>query len=650
MLKWSLSAEFLALILIVTLMFYFHEKGLADTARRRMFRLCLWLSAGSILLNMVCVFTIERAARLPLWVNLVLNSAYFLVVVLTCSVMALYLFSLILEHVYDKHCLTQAFACVSALTGTYFLAVVWNFWSGVLFSFDAAGRYLRGPLNGLGYGVMAAELVLLGVCYFRNRPSVNRSMKSIMHALPPIAILLTAFQFFYPGLLLNGTLVAMADLLLFVSFQSRRIELDSLTCIGNRNRFFSEIALRTAGRQHFQVVLLGLTQFSAINQRFGHQNGDAFLCEIAHCLDGLHREGSAFRFGNVEFAVLLPSGSEAENRARLDRIRARFDQPWRLGNVEAYVSARCAELVYAGEDWAPTQIIEYLDYSLHLAKTGQEPVVRFDPSVAQRLERRKDILELMRRSIREKRFRVWYQPVYSCHEKAFTAAEALLRLRDDCGRPVPPSEFIPLAEEAGLIDGLSWIVLEEVCRLLGSGAAPGLESVSINLSMQQFMDPGLTRRVSGALRRHGVSPGRLKVEVTERVLLDDMDRMRAGMCGLSSLGVQFHLDDFGTGYSNLSCVLDLPFECVKLDHSLLSAFPEDGRSELLVRTLLDLFHGLGLQVVAEGVESADQAEAVSFLGADWIQGYFYALPMPEEELLSFLHAHQECECLSTAAV
>ena len=201
---------------------------------------------------------------------------------------------------------------------------------------------------------------------------------------------------------------------------------------------------------------------------------------------------------------------------------------------------------------------------------------------------------------------------------------------------ISPAEFIPLAEETGLIGELSWIVLEGTCRLLGSGRAPDLRSVSINLSMQQFAEQELISRIVDSLDRNGVPHDRLKVEITERVLLQDMDRMRTAMAEMASRDIHFYLDDFGTGYSNLSCVLDLPFECVKLDQSLVAEFPDDQRADLLVRTLVCLFHNMGLQVMAEGVEAVPQAETLARYGADWIQGYYYARPMPESELIPFL--------------
>lgn len=636
MVKWSLAAELLAAMMIVVLMAYYREKKMAVTRKGKVYRSCLGLSLATVLLNAVCVYTIEHTEQVPRAVNLILNSAYFLVAVLTCSVIVLYLCYLILEHVYDKRHLRRALLCISGGTLGYLLLILWNLSSGVLFSFDPGGNYRRGPLNRIGYALMAAELLLLAVCYVQNRASVNRPMVKLMHTLPPLAIFLAAFQLAYPQVLLNGMMMAMADLILFISFQSSRIETDGLTGIGNRNSFFAELSLRVAGRQQFQIVLLSLQQFVTINQRFGHQRGDAFLYEVARYLDGLCRQARAFRFGNVEFAVVFPWRGETEATDNLQKLRERFQRNWRLGEVETRLTARFAELICTGQSWSPTQIIEGLEYGLRLAKAGPEDTVRFNERTAALLEKERMLVNIMRRSVLEQRFQVWYQPIYDCRSGAFTSAEALLRLQDYEGNMISPAEFIPLAEETGLIGELSWIVLEGTCRLLGSGRVPDLRSVSINLSMQQFVEQELISRIVDSLDRNGVSHDRLKVEITERVLLQDMDRMRTAMAEMASRDIHFYLDDFGTGYSNLSCVLDLPFECVKLDQSLVAEFPDDQRADLLVRTLVCLFHNMGLQVMAEGVEAVPQAETLARYGADWIQGYYYARPMPESELIPFL--------------
>ena len=195
--------------------------------------------------------------------------------------------------------------------------------------------------------------------------------------------------------------------------------------------------------------------------------------------------------------------------------------------------------------------------------------------------------------------------------------------------------FIPLAEETGLISELTWIALEDVCRLLSSGRAPGLKSVSLNLSMQQLLDPRLAEHIGQKLAEDHLTPGLLKIEITERFLLQDAQYARRQLDSLLALGLEIYMDDFGTGYSNLTSVLNFPFTFIKLDRSLVFRLPEDRQAELMVRTLMALFHDMGKRLVAEGVETEVQALRLKDLGADMIQGFFYAKPMPPEELAAF---------------
>lgn len=640
MIRWSLSAELLCIIILMLLMFSSHGQKQAPTRSQRVYQTCLLLSLDSILLNILCVFTIVGTIAVPLWLNVLLNSLYFFISVLMCSVMAAYLFSLILEHAYSDQTLRRAIVFVAVLTLFFAAAVLWNIPSGILFFFDEQGVYHRGPLNALGYGILAVELAALVVCYLLHRQGVSRNMAHVMHALPPLVVLMIVFQRLYPEILLNGAIITIADLILYISFQSRRLELDSLTGVGNRNGFRNELTLRLASRQRFQVILLSLQQFADINRRFGHRMGDAFLYETARQLGELFPQGRVFRVGNVEFALLLPYPDD-DGAARLQTLRDCFGRPWSLGKAQAVLSVRLADLLCDGADWTMGQALEFLEYSLDLARKGGGEPVRFQVQAARLFQRRKELVALMRQSLRDRRFRVWYQPVWDAANRAFTSAEALLRLSTPAGEPVPPSEFIPLAEESGLIDELSWLVVEEVCRLLSSSALPGLESVSINLSMQQFLDPDLVPRLRRCLETYALSPTQLKIEITERVAAQDIGRTAAVMDQLSGMGIHFYLDDFGTGWSNLSCALDLPFQCVKLDHSLLSAYPASPRSRQLIHGLVALFHELDVAVVAEGVETQAQADALGGCGVDWLQGYHLARPMPEEALVTFLNTAEK---------
>ena len=630
-----MSVEFFCLIVVLVLILNYYDRRWAASGQSRLYTLCLWLSAATIALNMACVFTIEHFSLFPLWVNLLLNSCYFAMVAALATLTAYYLLRLILEHVYDNRCRRVLSAVMAAIYALYMALLLLNLRLGILFYFDRDGIYRRGPLINVGYLLLGAELGLLVLCALQYRRSISQPMRRVMQILPPTVVLLMVYQLIYPDVLFNGSIIVAADLILLLNFQSRRVEMDSLTCVGNRSSFYRDLSLRLGGRQQFQVIVVDIRQFGMVNQRYGQANGDALLYEAARYLSGLHPRGRAFRVGNVEFALLAPYGGVVSAGKLLEEVRGRFGRGWELGALRISLEARFAELVYTDQDWTATDILEFLKYSVSLSDQREDHLVRFDEAVYRQMERRREVLLLMRRAVEEGRFQVWYQPVYHCADGAFSSAEALLRLRDDRGELVPPSLFIPLAEETGLIDQLSWIVLEEVCRLLSSGQVPQFRSVSINLSAQQFLSGETVERITGCLRRYRLDPGRLKLEITERVLSEDMVRTRAMMERLTAMGVRFYLDDFGTGYSNLAGVLELPFDCVKLDHSLIAGYPDDERTSAVVDTMLELFHAMGCRVVAEGVETDRQARAITAKGADWIQGYHYARPMPPEALPDF---------------
>ncbi len=640
--NWSLLGECFSLLILVIifLRYYFFGIRAVLTPKKKLFCYCLLSAGASILLNILTVFTLSGPAGVPQWLNTLLNSGYFLLTGGTCTLFALFLFRLTLEHVYDPHCTRMSSTMLAVLFSLFVLAVLVNLRTGILFYFDAEGHYQQGPLNRAVLLLPLLQLVFLLFCYFRNRSSVSTSMVYVMRMLPSVVVLVCLFQLLYPDMLLNGILSAFVSLILFLSFQTYTEDQDSLTGIRNRSSFMAELSQRISRRQSMQIIVVSLLSFSDVNLRYGHQTGDDVLYEVASYLDRLSPKGLAFRTANTTFTLLLPQADQAQMEARVQAVQARFQKPWVLGSVSCHLPSVMAVLCCGDGADSSSEVLEQLEYTQRLAK-NQLDTVWFDASVKRRMQRQRELVALMRRSIQEHRFRVWYQPIFCCHGGGFCSAEALLRLNDDSGAPVSPDEFIPLAEETGMIGDLTWIVLEEVCRLLSSGQAPGLNSISVNLSMQQLQDPDLTERICRYLDQYGLSPEHLKVEITERFLLHDAQYARRQLSTLAAAGIQICMDDFGTGYSNLSSVLDFPFAFIKLDRSLILHALEDSRADLMVRTLLSLFHSLDKRVVVEGAETQAQADYLDQNGADMIQGFYYAKPMPSETLLSFLREHPQ---------
>lgn len=637
MIRWSLMGEYFSLILlgIIFIRYYCCEGRTVFSLKKKVFLFCLLSAAASIVLNIITVVTISNPGSIPLWLGVLLNSAYFIVVGGSCSLFALFMFLLTLEHVYDRHCIRMASKVLLSLYIVYLLAVAANLFKGCLFYYDAAEQYQRGPFNRIVFLLPILQLCFLGWCYIRNRSSVGNSMVYVMWTMPPVVLLLSLFQVFYPDFLLNGMISAFVSLILFLSFQTHTGDRDSLTGIRNRNSFMTELSLRVRGRQRIQILVVSLLSFADVNLQHGHTFGDAVLYECARYFDQLFPLGHAFRTGNVTFAILLPWTDDETAHQHLQQLQSRFRAPWVLGDRSCPLSCCIADLCYDGHESTAMEVLEQLEYTLARAKE-ERGVVRFDDTISSQMRRRQEIIDIMRQSIRDRRFHVWYQPIYCCHDDVFCSAEALLRLDDYEGNPISPNVFIPLAEKNGMIGELTWIVLEEICKFLSSGQAPGLKTVSLNLSMQQLLDPGLAGRIQRYLTEYQLSSDCLKVEITERFLLHDAQYAKRQLASLAATGIQIYMDDFGTGYSNLSSVLDYPFSFIKLDRSLVLHVPEDHRAELMLRTLLTLFHSLGKRVVVEGVESETLANYLKHCGADMIQGFYYAAPMPKQDLIAFL--------------
>ena len=640
MTKWSLLAELMSLSMLLLMFLYYHERKTAFSFRRRVFYWIFGLSISSILVNIVCVYTIAHYDRVPVALNQLLNTLYFILVLLVSSTIALYIFDLILEHVYRKDCYKKAVIGIAVLTAAYLIIALTNVWTGALFYFTEDGHYARGPLNRLGYVILGLELVMVLLCYFRNRAAIPQKVVRVIHTLPPVVAALACFQFFYPEILFNGTITTVVAFILYSNFQTCQVEEDYLTHLGNRKAFISDITLKIRSEQPFQIVSVSVRHFSEINQKFDHAFGDDLLFNIGKWLEGLPGHYRTYRYSGVSFAVIFPYQDAAEAEVRVQEIHQRFSQPWYCKNIPCKLTVCTCDVVWNGQLWTSNTVMEYLEIMVEMSKAGGNPLIRFNNAIAVSIEREKYLEAVLRSSLKGDRFTIVLQPLFNCRRRMFCCGEALVRLNDYDGTPIPAGEFIPIAEKVGLIDEISWVVLDRVCRFLANHRDLPLESVSINLSMQQFQDPSLLPRIEACLQRYSVPRGKLKIEITERVISQDLAYVREIMEQLSRHGIGFYLDDFGTGYSNFSVVMRLPFECIKLDRSLLSQLIENQNSKEIVRDIISLFHNSGFRVACEGIETAAQSDIVTALGTDLIQGFYHARPMEPEAFAEFISGYR----------
>lgn len=416
---------------------------------------------------------------------------------------------------------------------------------------------------------------------------------------------------------------------------------DAMTKLKDRLTFARDVnRCREKGLQA-HIVMIQPSQLLLVNRTYGVPIGDALIRSIADYLNGLDEHYHAYRIANSRYMMIGPACTREEAEAFADRIQRRFEENWQVAakgkTCSIAVKAYLVHLLLSPEDSGEDRLIDKLNYAVSLLSgRGSAGILFFDGALQQAMEHQEYVLDELRYAIEHKTFQMYYQPIFNCREKRFTSAESLIRLFGRDGAFISPGEFIPMAEDNGLIDDISWIVLEKVCGFLGAHPDLPLRTASVNLTGQQILDPTFIQRIEDLLDACRLDGNRLRIEITERTVTEDFPEVKRTMEHLEQRGIRFYLDDFGTGYSNLASMLSLPFEVIKFDQSLIRVMDSTPQGQKTIGLLAEIMHEHRYVIVAEGIETEVQAMMAYEKELDRIQGYFYAKPLPEDALLAFL--------------
>ena len=577
--------------------------------------------------------------HIPLQWHILVNALYFFVNIIATSSIALYLFTKILEHTSAHHCMRNARIGLVVLFVIYLCILISNFWNGCLFYYDANGDYCRGPLNAVGYVVTLLQLVLVCICYVRNRQNASRPMRRVLIQLFPVVPLCILIQRMYPEIMLNAFYMAMVEAVLFLSFQGQRQGVHSLTELNDRRRFFTEIDYKIGQKEPFQVFLINIQDFGAINQKYGHMFGDEFLYQFAFALEKLLKGSLAFHMNGTVFAIVLHYTNQNTADTQSGELLQFLENGIQCMGTHVEVEYVLAHYISDGKETTATEVYENMEYSCAKSYHLNQRYVRCGSDIREETARRRYLRERIQTVDRAHGFEVWFQPICCLSTKKFCSMEALIRLREPDGSLISPAEFIPLAEQTGHIPAITWFVLEETCRILKQNPSLKDVCVSINLPMNQLLEKGFLPRFVSIVNHAGIDHRQICIEFTERAILEKFQQTQGIMQTLVQEGFRFYLDDFGAGYSNFNCLLQLPFQVIKLDTDLVHSTHNGMPDRSIVHTLTKLFHERNLVVIAEGVETEEEIQELEKLGIDRIQGFALARPMPVEALIKFYEAH-----------
>ena len=424
----------------------------------------------------------------------------------------------------------------------------------------------------------------------------------------------------------------------------QQLSRDPLTGLPNRRGILEILDGALAGarreRSLLAVLVFDIDAFRKINSSHGYACGDEVLCECTARLSGLlgARDALARHSGN-EFIVVQAHSSAAAAARLAEAMLACMRRPFALRGQETFLSASIGIALSSSSACAPPQLVQMAQVAMAAGRVdGPARLCFHRPEMDQVIRDRVDLESMLRHAIRRGQLALQYQPRIDALEHGMVGVEALVRWRHPVLGLVAPARFIPIAEETGMIEELDMWVLQEACHRAARWRADGLPlgRISVNLSARQFQQAGLPERVRMALDASGLEAQRLELEITESTVMHDTEKVVEVLRSLKALGVALSIDDFGTGYSSLSYLKRFPLDILKIDRAFVKDVASDPGGASITRAIIDLAHGLGLEAVAEGVETEEQLAFLMDNGCDEFQGYYFSAPVWPEQIEQLL--------------
>jgi len=419
---------------------------------------------------------------------------------------------------------------------------------------------------------------------------------------------------------------------------------DQITGLPNRSGFFEQLnkIIQNSYRndKNFVVFFIDLDDFKAVNDTLGHDCGDVLMKEVAELLKDIFKDCFTARFGGDEFIVIKEINTEKDNISDISKNTVNsLGKAWTINNHEFYISVSVGVSIFPIHGTTPQDLIKNADLAMYTAKSnGKNTYAIFNSSM------RNDLLEMFKwekdlvKALENDEFKIYYQPQVSAIDETILGAEALIRWNHTERGLISPNEFIPIAEETGLIVNIGEKIIDKTIEQIKHWKDSNIKVVpiSINLSPLQFQQQNLVQYIDNVLQNYNIDPSLVKFEITESTALKDINQTINTIKIFNSMGIEVALDDFGTGYSSLTYLKQLPISSLKIDKAFIRDINSDIREASIVLNIITLAHDLSIKVVAEGVETLDQYTILKDYGCDEIQGYYFGKPMPVSEFESFI--------------
>lgn len=628
-----------AVCVLAVLLLAIHIKNNVPIAQNRVFALLTVLTLLSTVTDLVStilnnIYIASGAAPITLaWIS---NLLYFVSRNTTTFVYAVYIIKVLNL---DWKSVKQLAMLIIPYILALLLIVLSPFFHGA-FYIDKTGLYHRGPLISILYLIAAYYMGLVVLLTLGYRSFIPAARRMAFHSFTLITLVTVCIQGAYPTQPVECFGTTICILLIYLTIQRPEELLDGPSGLMNRQAFLTVLSLKFRQRARFELLAVTITQAGSLEKSLSMGMMSDLTNAIGTWMRQNMKKATLYHTAEGQFCILSKHYDTAHMEKTAALLAERFSQPWKLDGLHirlpvCYLRIRCPEDAASKE-----QIIDMLEAVSESAPQKDSSLLLPADLDMEGRRRSHEIKQIIGQALVNNWLEVYYQPIYSVAEKRFTSAEALLRLRHPSLGFIPPDEFIPIAEDTGIIVPIGQFVLNSVCRCLSQRRLSGfgIKYIEVNLSVVECLQNDLSETVLRTLRRYRVLPSQINFEITETAMCTMPNTLMSNINKLASVGIRFSLDDYGTGYSNLTRLLEMPLDIIKIDKSLIQTlFQESAHgADVVIDSTFRMLRSLNRQTLAEGVETAEQAGHIISMGCDYIQGYYYAKPMPEADFVSFL--------------
>lgn len=636
---WNIAAECISIINIVIIWFYSRKGNLVPSLKNWLFQLCFLVTFCAMTFNVLSTIMLAYPECYPSFLIWLVTTVYFV----ATPLMGMAYFSYTVATVFENRDSTLKIIGCTSLPGiVYFALVLLNPSFKILFDIDKSGVYTQGPFIELTYVIFYLYCLAAVVVVVIWKKYVDLSIRRILATFPLIAMAVIIVQQVYPTVILSGSAATSAILIIYLYLQNKQNAMDYLTGLPNRQEFLKMMELQIKKSNDFNITVLSLRGFKRVNDTYGQHNGDIFLQQIGKWLEDISEPQCLYRYGGDEFAIISYGPFDESIDANVKKLEQRMQQTWIIGENSCVIPAVIGVIGYPECANTVEELINGIEFAVSMAKSEEGTNVYYcGQEMLNAMRRRHQIVNILENNLQDNSFSVFYQPIISTESGRYVVAESLLRIPESPIGPLYPNEFIPIAEETGMIVEITYQVLDKVCKFINRLTEwnQDFEGVHVNFSGQQFSQIGLAEKVEEIISRNHTPFSKIKIEITESILAENAEVVAEFAKEMQRKGVLIELDDFGTGYSNIVSVMNTPLDTVKLDKSLIWSAMERNEAAVMVNSLTTVFHEMGLQVLAEGVEDEKQVAFVKDCGIDLIQGFYFSRPLPEEDVYKFIKDH-----------